>query len=110
MSFREPCLPRDLCEDLVTFSDLDDSALYSIEASSSELANAERLREVLLAVAAGDIDYEPPEIVKALGGLEETCPDEAAVILYTLETEHPSEIEDLPQLLDELVEAVRSST
>lgn len=102
-------LPRDLTEDLVIPTD-EYLEPYSMEAIEVPLTTAHHLREVLLAVAAGDIDYEPPEIVKALAGLEETCPDEAAVILYTLETEHPSEIEDLPQLLDELVEAVRSST
>lgn len=109
MSFREATLPRHLTEDLVTFSDLDDCPPYSIEASRSELAVAERLREVLLAVAAGDIEYDPPEILAALNLLEEEHP-EAQVLLYNLESEHPADIEDLDQLLDEIVEAVRSES
>lgn len=109
MSLRaEHDLPRDLTEDLaIPFDDYLEP--YSMEAIEVPATVAATLRAVLLAVAEGDIDYDKAEIVRVLSSFEHVCPDEVSNLLSILEVGHPSEIEDLDLLLDELVSRLEES-
>lgn len=102
------CIPRELCEDLVIFSDLDDNEPYSLEAADSPAALAGRLREVLLAGQDGDIEIDVNELGKVLSSLEEFAPAEVQSLARNLESIALPDLDELPQLLDDLVLALSS--
>lgn len=107
MNLREDHPPRELTEDLVTPDDLQEP--YSVEASETKLSVAEKLREVLLAEARGELDdFDLDEVFDALEGLDDGFDTPLGVVARelaeALEDDPPSDVDDLPQRLDALVE------